>query len=74
MKLTGDITGSAVVAADGQWTIPVDGPVPAAHHHAVQTSPGVVDSPSVTRNFTVDRRPGRMPLWTARVSARTPCP
>ncbi|MDZ4092611.1 MAG: S1 family peptidase, partial [Arthrobacter sp.] len=54
VKLTGDITGTAVVAADGQWTIPVEedatGPLTI---RAVQTSPGTADSPPAVRNFTV---------------------
>ncbi|MDN4645179.1 hypothetical protein [Arthrobacter sp. PsM3] len=54
VKLTGDISGSAAVAPDGHWTIPVDGPAPGRTAiHAVQTSPGEVDSPAVTRNFTL---------------------
>ncbi|MCB5290979.1 hypothetical protein BJQ90_00397 [Arthrobacter sp. SO3] len=54
VKLTGDINGSAAVAPDGDWTIPVDGPAPGRLAiHAVQTTPGEVDSPAVTRNFTL---------------------
>ncbi|HEX9086178.1 MAG TPA: Ig-like domain-containing protein, partial [Arthrobacter sp.] len=54
VKITGDLSGSAVVAADGQWTIPVDGAAPGRLSiRAVQTSPGDVDSAPVTRNFTV---------------------
>ena len=55
VKLTGDITGSALVAADGQWTIPVEEADPGRFTiSAVQTSPGKVDSPSVTRTFSVE--------------------
>ena len=54
VKLTGDISGSAEVQPDGQWSIPVTGPVSGQLAvHAVQTSDGGVDSPSVTRTFTV---------------------
>lgn len=54
VKLTGDVRGSADVQQDGQWSIPVTGPVYGQLSvHAVQTSDGVVDSPSVTRTFTV---------------------
>ncbi|HSO17349.1 MAG TPA: S1 family peptidase [Arthrobacter sp.] len=54
VKLTGDISGSAAVQPDGRWSIPVG--VPAYGQlavHAVQTSDGVVDSPSITQTFTV---------------------
>ena len=55
VKLTGDISGTAVVADDGQWTIPIDGAEPGRFTiRAVQTSPGKADSPSVTRNFSID--------------------
>ena len=58
VELTGDISGSAVVARDGLWTIPVDGAAPGLLTiRAVQTSPGMVDSPAVTRNFTVEAPP-----------------
>ena len=58
VKLTGDISGSAEVQPDGQWSIPVTGPVSGQLSvHAVQTSDGGVDSPSVTTNL--HRRPGR---------------
>ncbi len=54
VKLTGDITGSAVVAPDGHWSIPITSPVYGQIAvHAVQTAPSHLDSPSVTRNFTV---------------------
>ena len=54
VKLTGDISGTAVVADDGQWTIPIDGAEPGRFTiRAVQTSPGKADSPSVTRNFSI---------------------
>ena len=54
VKLTGDISGSAEVQPDGQWSIPVSGPLSGQLAvHAVQTSDGGVDSPSVTRTFTV---------------------
>ena len=54
VKLTGNISGSAVVAPDGHWSIPVDGPAPGKLSiHAVQTSPGEADSAPVTRNFTL---------------------
>ena len=54
VKLTGDVSGSADVQPDGKWSIPVTGPVYGQLAvHAVQTSDGVVDSPSVTRTFTV---------------------
>ncbi|MET4093984.1 S1 family peptidase [Arthrobacter sp. UYCu712] len=55
VKLNGDFSGSAVVAADGQWTIRVDEPAPGRYSmRAVQTSKGEADSPAVTRNFAVD--------------------
>ncbi|MCB5272607.1 hypothetical protein BJG92_00109 [Arthrobacter sp. SO5] len=54
VKLTGDITGSAVVTPDGRWSIPVTAPVYGQIAvHAVQTAPSHLDSPSMTRNFTV---------------------
>ncbi|MET1022565.1 MAG: hypothetical protein ABWX69_10250, partial [Arthrobacter sp.] len=56
VKLTGDVSGSAEVQPDGQWTIPVTVPVYGqVAVHAVQTDPsaGGVDSPSATRTFTV---------------------
>jgi hypothetical protein len=54
VKLTGEITGSAVVAPDGHWTVPVPGPVYGRiAFDAVQTDPSRPDSPSVSRNFTV---------------------
>ncbi|BCW68210.1 hypothetical protein NicSoilB4_29730 [Arthrobacter sp. NicSoilB4] len=54
VKLTGDVSGSADVQQDGKWSIPVTGPVYGQLSvHAVQTSDGVVASPSVTRTFTV---------------------
>ncbi|XTR53238.1 hypothetical protein ACOM2C_09365 [Pseudarthrobacter sp. So.54] len=54
VHVTGDISGSAVVAPDGSWSVPTGGPVAGRISvHAVQTSPGVVDSPSATRTFTV---------------------
>lgn len=54
VKLTGDISGSAVVSPDGHWSIPVTGPVYGnVAVHAVQTAPSHEDSPSVTRTFTV---------------------
>ena len=58
VKITGDITGTAVVAADGQWTVPVDDANPGRFTiRAVQTSPGKADSPSAVRNFTIDVPP-----------------
>ena len=55
VELTGDVSGSAVVGADGQWTIPVEDPAAGPLTiRAVQTSPGKVDSPATTRTFTVD--------------------
>jgi hypothetical protein len=55
VKLTGDITGSAVVAADGHWTLPVEESEPGRYAiSAVQTSPGKVDSRAVSRTFTVE--------------------
>lgn len=54
VRLTGDISGSAVVAPDGRWSIPVTGPVYGQIAvHAVQTAPSHEDSPSVNRTFTV---------------------
>ncbi|WP_346927710.1 hypothetical protein [uncultured Arthrobacter sp.] len=54
VKLTGDVSGSAAVQPDGQWSVPVTSPVYGQLAvHAVQTSDGGVDSPSVTRTFTV---------------------
>lgn len=54
VHVTGGISGSAVVAPDGSWSVPTGGPVAGRiSFHAVQTSPGVVDSPSATRTFTV---------------------
>ena len=54
VKLSGDVSGSAEVQPDGRWSIPVAGPVYGQLAvHAVQTSDGGVDSPSVTRTFTV---------------------
>lgn len=54
VKLTGDISGSAVVGPDGRWSIPVAGPVYGQIAvHAVQTAPSHEDSPSVTRTYTV---------------------
>ncbi|WP_427129422.1 hypothetical protein [Pseudarthrobacter sp. S9] len=53
--LSGDVTGSDTVSADGHWSINVAGP-PAFGElsvGAVQRSPGHVDSPSTTRSFTV---------------------
>ncbi|MDP9982367.1 hypothetical protein J2W14_001755 [Pseudarthrobacter oxydans] len=55
VKLTGDISGSAVVGADGQWTVPVEDAEPGRFTiSAVQTSPGKADSPSVSRTFTIE--------------------
>ena len=54
VKLTGDVSGSAEVQPDGRWSIPVTVPVYGQLAvHAVQTSDGGVDSPSVTSTFTV---------------------
>ena len=54
VHVTGDISGSAVVAPDGSWSVPTGGPLAGRISvRAVQTSPGVEDSPSVTRTFTV---------------------
>ncbi|MET4137219.1 S1 family peptidase [Pseudarthrobacter sp. PvP090] len=55
VELTGDVSGSAVVGADGQWSIPLKEPAAGLLTiRAVQTSPGKVDSPATTRTFTVD--------------------
>lgn len=54
VKLTGDVSGSAVVDSDGRWSVPLDRPVYGRIAvHAVQTDLSHVDSPSVTRTFTV---------------------
>ncbi|MDR7085073.1 hypothetical protein J2X01_004393 [Arthrobacter ginsengisoli] len=54
VKLTGDLSGSAVVGPDGDWTIPVDEAAPGSYSiRAVQTSRGEADSSAATRNFTV---------------------
>ena len=55
VTLAGDLTGSATVAADGQWSVFV-GNQPAYGKlsvSAVQTAPGHVDSPPATLEFTV---------------------
>ncbi|MHA7221392.1 S1 family peptidase [Arthrobacter sp. RHLT1-20] len=54
VNLSGDVNGSAAVAADGHWSIPVLGPVYGRISvHAAQGNPLHEDSSSVTRNFTV---------------------
>ncbi len=54
VKLTGDVTGSALVRPDGRWSVPVTRPVYGrVVVHAVQTSADAVDSPSVARTFSV---------------------
>ena len=55
VRLSGDFTGTGVVAADGRWSIgvsdqPAFGDVSVA---AVLTAPGQADSPSVTSRYTV---------------------
>ena len=55
MRLSGDFTGTGLVAADGRWSIkvadqPVFGKVSVT---AVLTAPGEADSPSATRTYTV---------------------
>ncbi|SFT48165.1 S1 family peptidase [Arthrobacter sp. ov118] len=55
VRLSGDLTGSGVVAADGRWSIgvadqPAFGVVSVT---AVLTAPGQADSPSVTGRYTV---------------------
>lgn len=55
VRLSGDFTGTGLVAADGRWSIkvadqPVFGKVSVT---AVLTAPGEADSPSVTRAYTV---------------------
>ena len=55
MRLSGDFTGSGLVAADGRWSIkvadqPVFGKVSVT---AVLTAPGQTDSPSVSSSYTV---------------------
>ena len=54
VKLSGDVTGSAVVRPDGRWSVPVTGSAYGRLAvHAVQASDGAEDSPSVTRSFSV---------------------
>ena len=55
VRLSGDFTGTGLVAADGRWSIkvadqPVFGKVSVT---AVLTAPGEADSPSATGNYTV---------------------
>jgi hypothetical protein len=55
VRLSGDFTGTGVVAADGRWSIrvadqPAFGDVSVT---AVLTAPGQADSPSVTTRYTV---------------------
>ncbi|MFF2030049.1 trypsin-like serine protease [Arthrobacter sp. NPDC058192] len=55
VRLSGDFTGTGVVAADGRWSIGVSGQ-PAfgdVSVTAVLTAPGQADSPSVTNRYTV---------------------
>ncbi len=55
VKLSGDLTGSATVAPDGQWSVPLAsrptyGKISVS---AVQTATGHVDGPAATAEFTV---------------------
>lgn len=55
VRLSGDFTGTGLVAADGRWSIkvadqPVFGKISVT---AVLTAPGQADSPSVTRAYSV---------------------
>ncbi|SDK65522.1 S1 family peptidase [Arthrobacter sp. ok362] len=55
VRLSGDFTGTGLVAADGHWSIkvahqPVFGKISVT---AVLTAPGQSDGPSVTRTYTV---------------------
>ena len=53
--LSGDVTGSGMVSADGRWSISVAGQqvYGKLSVHAVQTAPGHEQGPSATRNVTV---------------------
>jgi LPXTG-motif cell wall-anchored protein len=53
--LSGDVTGSGMVSADGRWGISVAGQqvYGKLSVHAVQTAPGHEQGPSATRNVTV---------------------
>jgi LPXTG-motif cell wall-anchored protein len=55
VKLSGDVTGQAVVGLDGTWAVPVSGPAQFGSFtvKAVQTAEGVADSPAASRTFTV---------------------
>ncbi|WP_026537420.1 hypothetical protein [Arthrobacter sp. 9MFCol3.1] len=55
VRLSGDLTGTGLVDADGRWSInvadqPVFGKISVT---AVLTAPGEVDSPAVTRTYSV---------------------
>lgn len=55
VKLSGGLTGSAVVGLDGRWTAAVSGAAGfgAIAVRAVQTAPGLPASPAAARSFTV---------------------
>jgi hypothetical protein len=55
VTLSGDLTGSALVGPDGRWTVPLPGPGPYGKVTvtAVQSYPGLTDSPATTVTFAV---------------------
>lgn len=55
VSLSGDATGSALADAAGHWSVslPAPGPYGKADVTAVQTYPGLADSPAATATFTV---------------------
>jgi len=55
VTLSGDLTGSAPVGPDGRWTVPLPGPSPYGKVTvtAVQTYPGLTDSPATTVTLAV---------------------
>nr|WP_274707954.1 S1 family peptidase [Arthrobacter sp. H16F315] len=54
VTLSGDVAGTGTVALDGQWTVPVERPAfGKVTATATLSSPGIADSPSSSKTFTV---------------------
>ncbi|MBT2596562.1 trypsin-like serine protease [Arthrobacter sp. ISL-72] len=55
VELSGGATGQGVVGLDGKWAVPVTGNAAYGTFavRAIQTAPGVADSPAAIRSFTV---------------------
>ncbi|TQJ33754.1 S1 family peptidase [Arthrobacter sp. SLBN-122] len=55
VTLSGDVAGSALVGDDGRWLIPLQAPAPYGKVNvtAVQSYPGLPDSPAATAAFAV---------------------